>query len=102
MFQWIENNRKVSIGLLITIIGVVITLVLKDIPQHLLDLLQTVFGAFVLGNAAEHAAAAYSSKDETTPPDLGLITDKLHTIEQSVATNQEALTTIVKIATGQK
>lgn len=52
-------TRKILSGLILLIIGLVITYIKGDIPPNLLSLMQWLYTAFVVGNFGEHAANAY-------------------------------------------
>jgi hypothetical protein len=53
------GGRKLVAALVILLVGVGVVALKGDIPANMLALLQTLFGALVLGNAVEHAAAAH-------------------------------------------
>lgn len=100
-------------------IGVVFTLVKGDISANLLQLLQVVFGAFVVGNVGEHiangvvarSATAPVKDDSPTPPpstDPAMVEALANTLngmqealvrqEQAMAVSQQALSAIMKKA----
>lgn len=58
------GGRKLVGGLVVTAVAVIVTLLKGDVPANLQQLLEVVFGAFVLGNAAEHGAMVMKGKAE--------------------------------------
>lgn len=63
------GGRKAAAAVGIVAVGVVTVLLRDDIPSGFLSLLQTVFAAFVAGNAIEHAATAYRDVNGNGVPD---------------------------------
>lgn len=59
------SSRKLLSGLLLLVVGVVITLIKGDIPPNLEGLLQSLYYAFVLGNSAEHFTNMRMSNKES-------------------------------------
>lgn len=51
----IAVSRKLIVSGVVLVVGVVVALVKGDIPEHLLQLLEVVFGGFIIGNVAGHA-----------------------------------------------
>lgn len=60
------TTRKILSGLILLIVGIIITFIKGDIPENLLSLMEWLYSAFVLGNVAQHATEAYGKgkKDE--------------------------------------
>ncbi len=59
------TTRKVLSGLLLLIVGLVVTYIKGDIPVNLLSLMQWIYLTFVAGNAAQHISdAVTASKKE--------------------------------------
>lgn len=52
-------SRKIISGLVLLIVGIVITIVKGDIPVNLLSLMQWIYSAFVLGNSTEYLSKAF-------------------------------------------
>lgn len=53
-----EGIRKILVGLVILATGITITVLRNDIPPNLLQLLQVIFGGFIVGNVGEHVVGA--------------------------------------------
>lgn len=99
------GGRKLIGALLVVAVAVVITLVKGDVPRELGQLLEVVFGAFVIGNAAEHGAAVLKGKAEvqlasmnkespaTQPP---VQQPNIENLEKGVVLIQELLTHIIQ------
>lgn len=71
------GGRKALMALAILVTGVGVTFYKGDIPTNLLMLLQTLFGAFVLGNGVEHVAGAVRKSEQeevTTSPNDVVVT----------------------------
>lgn len=54
------NSRKTISGLVLLVVGVTIAFIKGDVPTNLLNLMQLLYSAFVLGNVGEHAAKSYT------------------------------------------
>jgi hypothetical protein len=54
-----RTYRKVISGLVLLIVGVVITLIKGDIPNNLNQLMGWLYTAFVAGNGVEHISNAF-------------------------------------------
>lgn len=115
------GGRK-AVALLMVVLIAAITVVMKgDIPLNFKDLLVYGLGIFVGGNAVEHAADAVKVKAEAgatvaaettgaeesatyppstelsiTPTDMSAIENKLNTIADASAVNQQALAAILE------
>lgn len=63
-----ETNgwRKLGAGLVVLGVGIAITVAKGDIPANLLQLLQVLFGAFVVGNVGEHIVGAVHARAATS------------------------------------
>jgi hypothetical protein len=98
------GGRKVAMAIAIVAIGLVVAAINGDIPDNLLALLQVVFGAFVLGNGFEHAAGAYTSGKGAPNAELASSVEELKahaaTTQEALATTQEGIGAILKIASG--
>jgi hypothetical protein len=57
-----SKKRKLLSGAVILATGLFITYLNGDIPPNLLNLMETLYGAFVLGNAFEHTSKAVIKK----------------------------------------
>lgn len=99
------GGRKVAVALVVLALALGTTYFKGDVPPGLLALLQTVFAAFVIGNAFGHAAGAYiegkaSGASQPPPPpetiDMTPILEKLHETQESVSTIQNGLVTLFK------
>lgn len=62
LFEKLDGFRKIIVGILILGIGVAIAVLKNDIPPNLLQLLQVIFGGFIVGNVGEHIAGTVSAK----------------------------------------
>ncbi len=64
------GSRKLVVSGIVLAIGVAIALYKGDIPEHLLQLLEVVFGGFIVGNVAGHAmgAAVEHAEIKYAPP----------------------------------
>lgn len=51
----IGTSRKLIVSGVVLVVGVVVALLKGDIPSNLLQLLEVVFGGFIVGNVAGHA-----------------------------------------------
>lgn len=58
------TSRKVITGSILLVVGVIITIIKGDIPTNLLSLMQTIYGAFILGHTVQHASTAFSAKKD--------------------------------------
>lgn len=56
--------RKIIVGAVVLIVGVVIALYKNDIPPNLLQLLQVIFGGFIVGNVGEHVVGAVTARTD--------------------------------------
>jgi hypothetical protein len=56
------GGRKVLAVIIMLVLGVGAVLLKDDVPPNFLNLLQFLFGAFVVGNAVEHASNASIEK----------------------------------------
>lgn len=54
----IFTTRKILSGLLLLIVGIIVTYIKGDVPEHLLSLMQSLYYAFVIGNATQHVSNA--------------------------------------------
>lgn len=48
------TTRKIVSGLVLLVVGLVVTYWKGDVPVNLMSLMQWLYAAFVVGNAAEH------------------------------------------------
>ena len=91
------GGRKIFATILVLVTGTAAVFLRGDIPANFLALLQTVLGAFVGGNIAEHWAknlsAAKSSSPTTTP-------DKIAGLEAKVDSSMELLGTVGRAVNG--
>lgn len=70
------TSTKLVMAAVVMIVGIAIALYKGDIPEHLLQLLEVVFGGFVMGNVAntalgvavEHAEVKYGKSVEEDIP----------------------------------
>lgn len=97
------GGRKLVGALLVVAVAVVITLVKGDVPRELGQLLEVVFGAFVIGNAAEHGAAVLKGKAEVQlaaltkePEEKPTQPQNLENMEKGIVLIQELLTHIIQ------
>ncbi len=97
------GGRKVAAGIVIVLVGLIVTAIAGDVPANLLALLQVVFGAFVLGNGFEHAAGAFAAKGAA--PQAVDHSETLETLQaqaeaqaEAIATTQQGVAAILKIA----
>lgn len=56
--------RKIITAFILLLVGLGIVIYKGDIPPNFLTLLQTIFGAFVVGNAFEHYTIMRGEKGE--------------------------------------
>lgn len=57
------TTRKIISGLILLLVGLGVTYIKGDIPINLLSLMQSLYYAFVVGNATQHLSQAmFSSK----------------------------------------
>lgn len=110
------GGRKAAAAIGVVGVGVAAVLIKGDIPSGFLSLLQTVFAAFVAGNAIEHAAVAYrdvngngvpDEQEEAQPileaaPPVDEVKESLVRLEDGVAKVQEALAFIMQKVFGPK
>lgn len=59
------GGRKMAVGFLVLGVGVAFTAAQGDVMPGLLQLLQVIFGAYVIGNGLEHVA---KSRRPSAPP----------------------------------
>lgn len=89
------GGRKLIGGILVIAVGLVVTLLKGDVPHAFGELLEVVFGAFVIGNAAEHGAAVLKSRGAevtlSAPPQDELAHQKLDEVAKGVGLTQELL-----------
>lgn len=57
-----EGIRKVLAGVVILAVGIVIATLRDDIPANLLQLMEVIFGGFIVGNATEHVVGAVTAR----------------------------------------
>lgn len=110
------GGRKVVAAIVTIGVGLTVVLMRGDLPANLLTLLQTVFGAFVVGNGIEHVTDAVQAKADTAAAqpsvvaapdtsDLEAKLEDLHTqnaaLQGAVAKVQETLVAIVQRVFGQ-
>ncbi len=48
------GSRKLLVGLIVLVMGLGVTVAVGDIPPHLLQLLEVIFGGFIVGNSVSH------------------------------------------------
>lgn len=60
----VVSTRKLISGLVLLITGIVIAWYKGDIPTNLNNLMQMLYGAFVMGNAVEHFTNMKSNKEK--------------------------------------
>lgn len=105
------GGRKVAVAAVALVVGIGATLLRGDIPPNLLELIQVLFGAFIVGNGVEHVAGAIAEGKANAQPaeapqvDLTPVQTALTELrEQNQATLntmgviQEGLSTILTIA----
>jgi hypothetical protein len=95
------GGRKLIGGLVVTAVGVIVTFLKGDVPANLQQLLEVVFGAFVLGNAAEHGAMVMKGKAELSlaqlqQPVVAPPQQDLTHIENGISLVQQLLELIIK------
>lgn len=61
------SGRKIIAAAITLIVGIGATYFKGDVPPGLLTLLQTLFGAFVLGNSVEHVSNAVLNRSNMNP-----------------------------------
>jgi hypothetical protein len=76
------GGRKVLAAAIVMALAVGAVLLKGDVPPNFLQLLQVVFGAFVLGNGIEHVAGAVGSKAATSSE----VVDQFGTVVTQVGT----------------
>ena len=54
------STRKIISGLVLLLVGLIVTYIKGDIPPNLLSLMQLLYSAFIIGNSLEHATTTYS------------------------------------------
>lgn len=93
------GGRKVIVGIVVLAIGVTMVLVKGDITANLLQLLEVVFGAFVVGNVGEHIVNGSVMKAETkapiaasedVKPIIEVLASSLARLEESSAKQEQA------------
>lgn len=91
------GGRKVILGLLIIILGVAIEALLKNgLTANVLTLLLGIYGAFAVGNGAEHISTAISTKDNSVTYTSLESVEKLQQVQsESLDTIQKALSFII-------
>ena len=62
----ITGARKIIVGAVILVVGVVISHFKNDIPPNLLQLLQVIFGGFIVGNVGEHVVGAVTARTDAS------------------------------------
>lgn len=67
----IFTTRKIISGLVLLIVGVGITYLKGDVPEHLLSLMQSLYYAFVIGNATQHVSTMMLAKKQGDSLDGG-------------------------------
>lgn len=99
------GGRKMVAGLVVVLVGVVVTVAKGDVPEGLQQMLEMVFGALVLGNVGEHAAKAFkkpvveSTKAIEQPRvDLDPVLAELREIKGAVGTTQQGMAVILQMA----
>lgn len=108
--------RKLMIAALLLGIGVTITYLKGDVPPGLLQLLSVIFGGFIIGNAAEHAADAHEARSDAQleavkvqvaaqpaqpapgTPDIQALSQQMTVANTSLETIQQTLLMIIKKA----
>ena len=102
------GGRKVLVTLIMAGVGLALTFYKGDIPPGLLGLMQTIFGAFVVGNVFEHIADASVKRKQATQvqaetkdyqQDFVYLSSKLEALEASSAQNSSALASLQKAVT---
>lgn len=83
------GGRKVLFGLLITAVGVGVTLYLRDLPQNLMILLSFISTSFFLGNGAEHLAQR--GKGASEPLTVPQFQAFVNSLNQVVATQNKTM-----------
>ena len=64
------GSRKLLVGMFVVTIGTAITLYKGDIPANLLQLLEVIFGGFIVGNSISHIAQSRKPQPEPRFEDL--------------------------------
>lgn len=58
----LEGLRKILVGVVVLTTGILVTVYRNDIPPNLLQLLQVIFGGYIVGNVGEHVVGAVTAK----------------------------------------
>lgn len=88
------GGRKAFALLIMSLLGVGAVVWKGDVPSNFMSLMEFIFGAFIAGNAVEHAAGAYS--DTKGNQDTPTSTIDLAPLEAHLATTQEGVATVQK------
>lgn len=60
----VTSTRKIISGLVLLVVGIVITVVKGDVPDNMLSLMQALYTAFVVGNGLEHISNMVVNKNK--------------------------------------
>lgn len=79
------GGRKVMFGLILLIVGVAVTLYLKDLPQNLMILMSFIGTTFFLANGVEHIAGrsiknSLATTDTVTTPQFQAFVSSLDSV----------------------
>lgn len=92
------GGRKVALTLVMAAVGLGLTFYKGDIPPGLLAFMQTIFGAFVVGNVFEHIAdASVKRKQPQQAPaadnsaDFAYIGSEIDALKQEVASQKDGI-----------
>ena len=98
------GGRKILAAIVVMALAVGAVLLKGDVPPNFLQLLQVVFGAFVLGNGIEHVAGAVGARGEV---DLSPVNSQLEQLkaevlatQSGVATTQQSLSALIQRVIG--
>ena len=86
------GGRKVLAATIVMALAVGAVLLKGDVPPNFLQLLQVVFGAFVLGNGIEHVAGAVGARAPEV--DLSGVEAQLEQLKAESAATQNGVATV--------
>lgn len=101
MLEKVDGIRKVLAGVIILAVGVVIAVVKNDIPANLLQLLEVLFGGFIVGNVGEHIVGAVHARAQAGV-DVAKITAEANEPEPWDDEFEQVNTGLVKLAEATK
>lgn len=86
------GGRKLVAAAVVLVVGAGAVILKGDIPPNMLQLLQTLFGALVLGNVAEHAGRAYvQAKEAQAGGSEEDVVDTIEELNASLSARMDAL-----------